>query len=112
MDTLRGTKHVIALIGVSDTEHVQIGNKQVPKTFIRWLLTVIYVIIIVTQCVFCMQALENGIHTLLLPFHLASSFVAFFVLFKSLLWNEKLTVDLFDHVKQVVYRSKYLDWFE
>lgn len=106
MDTFRGTKRVIALIGMSDTDFAQIGNKQVPKAIIRYLLTFIFFINIVIQSTFCMQALENGVHTLLLPFHLASSFTAFYILFKNLLWNEELILDLFEHVERIVCRSK------
>lgn len=106
MDTFRGTKRVIALIGMSDTDFAQIGNKQVPKAIIRYLLTFIFFINIVIQSTFCMQALENGVHTLLLPFHLASSFTAFYILFKNLLWNEELILDLFEHVERIVCQSK------
>lgn len=106
MDTFRGTKRVIALIGMSDTDFAQIGNKQVPKAIIRFSLSFIFFINIVIQSTFCMQALENGVHTLLLPFHLASSFTAFYILFKNLLWNEELILDLFEHVERIVCRSK------
>lgn len=107
MSIFRDIKIILAYSGLGSDQFVQIAGQNIPRSFIRFLITLLAIVIIILESVLGIKFLRSyDLGSCLMSLALMALFLPILPIYISLVMNTKQIDELFSSLEKVIKRRK------
>lgn len=106
MSIFKDIKIICAYSGLGSDQFVKIAGQNVPRSFIRWLITMLSIVIIMLESVLCVKFLiSNDLSNFLMSGAIMMLFLPILPIYISLVMKTKKIDELFSCLENVIKKS-------